>query len=156
MLLICQNTTMQVYEAWNRRYYAYEKRLAVCSGLSLVHEPLGAPVFVRLAYCIWLLYLTFKMWPEIAIGRSEAGCCWPGDEKCHLRPLPGECCVELVVIVKVSNSQLPLCTQVDRGERLWNKSKKRWLYERFCDCNRKLFSKQPNNWICCQRVVKKL
>ena len=57
MLLICKNTTMQVYVAWISTYYvlctkAYDT-LGVCSGLPLVHDKLlGVPAFVRATY--WL------------------------------------------------------------------------------------------------------
>ena len=55
VLLICESATVRVCDAWIRIYYVLCSKhiapLAVWSGRTLVRDgPLGAPVFVRLAY----------------------------------------------------------------------------------------------------------
>ena len=56
ILLMCQNTTMRVNGAWIKVYYIFMLKkyiafLAMCYNPPLVHDrPLGAPVFVKLAY----------------------------------------------------------------------------------------------------------
>ena len=70
MLLIFQDTTMRVYGAWIRIYYVLcpKTHLAVCSGLPLVcGKPIGAPAFVRRAYCVVCLVLTTRHWKPIQI-----------------------------------------------------------------------------------------
>ena len=74
MLLMCQNTTMQVYGAWIKTYYVlcpkHLAALARCHNPALVRDkPLGVPASVKLVYWYWL--------------QDEALCWWqhnlPGD-----------------------------------------------------------------------------
>ena len=57
MLLMCQNTTMQVYEAWIKTYYVYVQKHIValenCHNPPLVRDkPLGVPASVKLVYSL--------------------------------------------------------------------------------------------------------